>query len=214
MKHAVIRKRMMIALEILFNFVLPWACYRLAKPSLGEVHAIMASAVPPIAWSLAEFARSRRVDAISVLVLGGIALALVGFALGGSPKLLLLRESLVTGAFGLAFIVSTLLGKPLVHVLVRASLSRRSSEERDEFEAQNAKPGFKRMMSVITLVWGTGLVAETAVRAALLFRLPVGRFLIVSPILGYGLIGLLMLWTFLYARAGGGKIEPAVNKKR
>lgn len=214
MSTAVIRKRMMFALEILFNFVLPWAFYRLAKPSFGEVHAIMASAVPPTAWSLAEFARSRRVDAISLLVLGGIALALVGFAFGGSPKLLLLRESLVTGALGIAFILSTLVGKPLVYVLARASLSRRSSEEREEFEAQNGNPGFKRMMSVITLVWGTGLVAETFVRAALLFRLPVGRFLIVSPILGYGVIGLLMLWTFLYARTRAGRIEPAVNRKR
>jgi hypothetical protein len=35
-----------------------------AKRDLGDVHALIASSGPPIAWSLVEFARQRRVDAI------------------------------------------------------------------------------------------------------------------------------------------------------
>ncbi|HET9146963.1 MAG TPA: hypothetical protein VFN77_02830, partial [Acetobacteraceae bacterium] len=65
MKGWITRKRLLFGLEVLFNFLLPWACYRLAKPHWGEVHAIMASAAPPTLWSLIEFARNRRIDAIS-----------------------------------------------------------------------------------------------------------------------------------------------------
>ena len=200
MKGWITRKRLLFGLEVLFNFLLPWACYRLAKPHWGEVHAIMASAAPPTLWSLIEFARNRRIDAISILVLGGIVLSLIGFALGGTPKLLLLRESLITGLIGLVFVGSALIGRPLIYVLARASLSRRSIEDRDEFDEQSEKPEFRRVMTVMTIVWGLGLVAETGIRTILVFSLPVGRFLIFGPVVGYATIGLLMLWTFLYVR--------------
>ena len=195
------RKRVMLGLELIFNFLLPWIVYRVAKPHVGEIHAIMASAAPPMAWSLVEFARKRRVDAISVMVLGGIGLSLLGFALGGSPKLLLMRESLITGLIGIVFVGSAIIGRPLMYVLASASLKRQSAEDSAEFETYKDDPAFRRMMGVMTLVWGIGFIAETAVRSVLVFSLPVGRFLIIGPIVGYATIGLLMLWTFLYGRA-------------
>ncbi len=195
------KRRVLVGLEILFNFVLPFVGYELAKPHLGEVQAIMAAAVPPIVWSLVELARNRRIDALSILVLAGIALSLAGFAFGGSPKLLLLRESLVTGLIGLIFLGSLLVRRPLVYVLARASAARRSAEERIDIETIKDDPGFRRTMAAMTLVWGSGLVAETCLRGVLVFTLPTGRFLIVSPIIGYGTYGLLILWTVLYAQA-------------
>jgi hypothetical protein len=200
MRRMITKARVLAGLEIGFNVVLPYLAYTLAKPHLGEVRAIMASSGPPILWSLAEFARHRRVDALSILVLSGIALSLLAFAFGGSAKLLLMRESLVTGLIGLIFLGSVPLGRPLILVLARAAATRKSAEERAELETIGGTPGFRRTMTVMTLVWGAGFVAETCVRMALVFTLPTGRFLIVSPILGYGTYGLLILWTFLYAR--------------
>ncbi len=190
----------MFALELVVNVGLPWLVYTLAKPRLGEVHAIMASAGPPMVWSLVEFARRRTFDAISVLVLGGIALSLIGYAFGGSPRLLLMRESLVTGLIGLAFLGSAAIRRPLIYVLANATMTRRSAAEGEEFRAARDQPGFRRAMTVMTLVWGSGFVAETCVRSVLVFSIPVSRFLIIAPIMGYGTIGLLALWTFLYAR--------------
>jgi tryptophan-rich sensory protein len=212
MNGLITRKRVLYALELLFNFILPWICYRLAKPYWGEIHAIMASAAPPTLWSLVEFARNRRIDAISIMVLGGIALSLLGFALGGSPKLLLMRESLITGLIGLAFVGSALIGKPLIYVLARASMARRSPEDTSEFDAYRDKPEFKRTMTVMTIVWGIGFILETGVRAALVFSMPVGRFLIIGPIVGYTTMGLLILWTFLYIRRVDRREMAAVNR--
>ncbi len=194
------RQRVMMAVELLVNLGLPWCVYTWAKPRYGEVHAIMASAAPPIVWSVVEFARRRKVDALSVIVLGGIGLSLVGFALGGSPRLLLMRESLITGLIGVAFIVSAAINRPLIYFLASAAMQRRSADEANEFRANREEPGFRRAMTVMTIVWGCGFVAETCVRATLAFSIPVSRFLVVGPIIGYGTIGMLMLWTFLYAR--------------
>src|ERR1700679_765887 len=93
-----------IAGEGLINFLAPFAIYTLAKSHLGDVHALMASSAPPIAWSLFEFIRRRRVDAVSMLVLAGIGFSLIGYFGGGSAKFLQLRERLVTGLIGLIFL--------------------------------------------------------------------------------------------------------------
>lgn len=186
--------------EALVNFVLPYLIYSYAEASLGEVRALLASSAPPIAWSLVEFARNRRVDALSMLVLAGIALSLLAMLGGGGVKFLQLREKLVTGAIGLAFLVSALIGKPLVYELARANMRRKSEGEAQQFEALQVHAGFRRTMTVMTLVWGLGLVADVAIGVALVFTLSIRTYLIVNPILSYGTMGALTLWTFLYGR--------------
>ena len=55
-------------------------------------------------------------------------------------------------------------------------------------------------MYIMTLAWGFGLVAQTVVACVMVFRMSIRNYLIVSPILGYGTMGVLALWTFLYVR--------------
>jgi hypothetical protein len=160
----------------------------------------MASSAPPIIWSLVEFARRRRIDALSLLVLSGIALSLLAYLGGGSVRFLQLREKLVTALIGLLFLGSAAIGRPLIYFLARATLQRRSSSELAEFEARKDNVYFRRTMTLMTLVWGTGLVADAALGAALVTVLSVREYLIVGPVVGYGVIGVLGLWSFLYAR--------------
>lgn len=189
------------ALEVLINFLLPFVIFQTSKARLGEVHALIASSAPPIGWSIVEFIRHRRVDALSMLVLAGIALSLIGYFGGGSVKFLQLRERLVTGAIGLIFLGSAAIGRPLIYQLARAGMTRRSaSDELAEFDELKDNPYFKRVMLIMTLVWGFGLVAECAIGIVLVFALPITAYLLVSPILGYGTIGLLSLWSVLYGR--------------
>ena len=186
--------------EALLNFILPFVIYNYAEAPLGEVRALLASSAPPIAWSLVEFARSRRVDALSVLVVSGIALSLLAMIGGGGVQFLQLREKLVTGAIGLAFVGSALIGKPLIFELARATKRRKSAGGAEEFEALQVYAGFRRTMMVMTWVWGLGLLADVAVSVVLVFALSIREYLIVNPILGYGTMGALSLWTFLYGQ--------------
>lgn len=189
-----------ILVEALVNFILPFVIYSYAEASLGDVRALLLSSAPPIAWSLVEFARHRRVDALSVLVVAGIVLSLLAMIGGGGAKFLQLRENLVTGIIGLVFLGSALIGKPLIYQLARASMRRKSADEAQAFEALQVHAGFRRTMTVMTLVWGLGLLANVAVSVALVFALSIRAYLIVSPIVGYGTMGALTLWTFLYGQ--------------
>lgn len=189
-----------IALEALVNFILPFVIYSYAEGRLGDVRALLLSSVPPILWSMIEFARHRRLDALSLLVLSGIALSLLAMLGGGGPKFLQLREKLVTGIIGLAFLGSAIIGKPLIYELARGSMRRKSESEAQEFESYKANAGFRRTMMVMTVVWGLGLLADVAVGVVLVFTLSIREYLLVNPILSYGTMGALSLWTFLYGR--------------
>lgn len=186
--------------EILVNFVLPYVVYDRANPAFGEVGALLASSAPPLVWSFVEFARRRRVDALSLLALGGIALSLLAFAGGGSVHLLQLREKLVTALIGLVFLGSAAVGRPLIYQLARAGLARRKPSELAGFEALRDKPGFRRAMIFMTLVWGFGLIGEAALSCMLVYALSVRQYLIAGPVLGYATMGALGLWTFWYSQ--------------
>jgi hypothetical protein len=188
------------ALEVLVNFVGPFLIYDYTKKNLGDAGALIASSAPPIVWSLIEFARKRRVDAVSVLVLAGIGLSLLAFIGGGGARFLQLREKLVSVLIALVFLGSAAIGRPLIYQLARASMKRQNSSELAEFESLRDNPYFRRTMMVMTLVWGFGLLAEAAVSGALVFALSIHDYLLVSPVLGYGAMGALGLWSFLYVR--------------
>ena len=195
-----------VLIEALVNFILPFMIYNYAEAPLGEVRALLASSAPPIAWSLVEFARHRRIDALSLLVVCGIALSLLAMIGGGGVQFLQLREKLVTGVIGLAFVGSALIGKPLIYELALATKGRKSAGEAEEFQALQAYAGFRRSMMVMTWVWGLGLLADVAISVVLVFALTIREYLIVNPIVGYGTMGALSLWSFLYvqrAKRGG-----------
>ena len=202
-------------LEILVNFVLPWLVYKEALPPWGEHNALLASALPPVIWSVIELIRNRRLDAMSVLVVAGILLSLGAVMLGGSTTLMLMRESLITGAIGLAFLVSALLRRPLTYYLAQATLSRESGFSKERFEQLfvDANGRVAGWMTLMTLVWGSGLVAEALLRLWLIKVIPVAQFLLVAPWISYGIYGALGAWTWWYRkqlrRTGRGVVGAA-----
>lgn len=183
------------------NIVVPYLIYSYAQPHYGDVHALIASSAPPIVWSIIEFARHRRADFISVFVLLGIALSLLAFIGGGGMKFLQLREQLVGVLFSFLFLGSAAIGHPIIYEMARAGLRRANqTSELERFESLRDHGPFRRTMTLITLVWGFGLLLSALIAIALVYTLSIKEFLIVNPMLGYATMGPLALWTFWYAR--------------
>jgi hypothetical protein len=190
-----------LSAEVGVNLVLPYVVYSYAQPACGDLKALLFSMLPPLGWSVVEFVRKRRVDILSMFILAGIVLSLLAVVGGGSVKFLQLRETLVTGVFGCAFLISALIRRPLIYELARATESRKSAEHARAFEqlmATNVRA--RRAMLMITVVWGAGLLAQTALACALVFAVPIKTFLVISPILGYGTMGVLAAWTAWYVQ--------------
>jgi hypothetical protein len=170
---------------ILINAIAPYLVYELAEPYTGGLAALALSALPPAIESVWSVVRKRKVDFASALVLGGIAVSLILVALGGSERVLLLRDSLITSVVGLAIAVSAAFRRPVLYYLFR--------------QVQGAEPDL-RTMRVLSLVMGLGLVVEMAVRTAMVFAMSTSRFLLISPFVQYGMTGALVAWAVFYMR--------------
>ncbi len=198
---ASVKPRAGLILELVVNLLLPWVAYRVAHPYFGETGALYASAIPPIVWSVVEFIRSRRIDAVAAVVLLGIALSIAGMALGGSARTLLMRESLASGTIGVVFLLSLFRDRPLIFYLARATVAREMAGGAARFETVWAEqPGLRQMLRLMTFVWGACMTLEMLLRLWMVVTWPVERVLVVSPIMGYTVFGTLLLWTFWYRR--------------
>jgi hypothetical protein len=189
-----------ILVELIINFALPYVIYGYFEHRQGEVMALIYSSGPPIAWTIIVLAWKREVDVISAFVVAGIALSLLAMLGGGSVKFLQLREKLVTVIIGLAFVVSALIKRPLIYEFARAGMKRNKSAELGRLEALKDDPRMRHSMTVMTLVWGIGLLADAAISAGLVMVLTLKQYLIVGPIFGYCVIGALWIWMMLYIR--------------
>jgi hypothetical protein len=154
--------------------------------------------MPPLLWSLYELIKIRRLDAISVVVVGSILATLGATAIGGSPRLIQIRDALVTGAVGLMFLGSLPLQKPMIFYLARATMARNTIEGADSYDKLWDIPGVPDVFRTLTWVWGLGLVLQTATMCALAWFWPIGRYLLFGPIIGYGIFALLMAWSLAY----------------
>lgn len=205
-----------IGLEVLFNFLLPFVVYKSCEASLGGVHALMAAAIPPLCWVVIEFVRRRQIDALSILVIAGVCLSLLAYVGGGSIRFLQLREKLITALVGLVFLGSAATGHPLIYQLGRATVRRRNPSELVAFEALKDNLHFRRTMMILTLVWGSALVAEAAVATVLVFLFSVSQYLLVGHVLGYVTMGAVGCWSFLYVSRKRREVlaHPAIQAGR
>jgi hypothetical protein len=192
------RKALRAAPEILANFVAPYIVFVALDARFGDVDALIASAVPPLLWSLYELVKTRRVDAISVVVVSAILLTVGATFMGGSARLIQIRDALVTGAIGVMFLVTLVMEKPMIFYLARATMARGTAAGAAEYERVWERPGVPHVFRVLTVVWGAGLVLQTACMCWLALIWPIGRYLLLSPFISFAMFGLLMAWSLGY----------------
>ncbi len=189
-------------INVALNAGIPLLLYRLTKRylSASEVTALAIAATFPLVKSAVELLRRHRLDPVAILVLLGIVVSGVAVFLGGSARLLLLRESLFTGVLGLACFGSLLLRRPLMFYFGRHFLAGDDPERRREFDATWHRPGVPFVHRLITGVWGAAFVGEFGIRVSLIYALPAAWVLFLSPIiLGAITIGT-FVWTFAHVR--------------
>jgi len=187
-----------IAPEIIANFVAPYLVYELLHTHYGDTFSLIASAIPPLIWSGYELIKTRRLDAISILVVAGILFTVIATAFGGSARLIQIRDALVTGVIGLMFLGSLALEKPMIFYLARATQARHTEAGATKFETLWLRPGVPGVFRLMTAVWGIGLVLQTALMCWLAWIWPIGRYLLLSPFITYAIFGVMMAWSLWY----------------
>lgn len=145
-----------------------------------------------------ELVRTKRIDAISLIVVASILFTVAATAMGGSPRLIQIRDAMVTGAVGVMFLGSLVLRRPLIFYLARAAMSRNTVAGFEAYESLWGRPGVPTVFRWLTLGWGLGLVGQTAAMCWLAWVWPISRYLLISPMISAAIFGALMLASLTY----------------
>ena len=115
--------------------------------------------------------------------------AIVG-VLSGSAIGYLAPPVIANGLYGLVFVGSVVVGRPLAGVF---------AAETYPFPPEiRCSPLFRRVFSIVSLGWGLAFLARCAVRSVILLRGDVDVFILVNLATGLPLNAALMVWSFWY----------------
>lgn len=200
-------------LDIALNAIIPLILYKLSKRyiSPSEFTALAFATTFPLVKSIFDVARHRELDPISVVVLLGIGASALALLAGGSPRILLLRESIFGALFGLGCFLSLLLPRPLMFYFGRHFLAGNDPLKRRGDELSWTLPEVRFNNRLITAVWGSVYLGEFAIRLALIWLVPVAWVLVISPVLLGALTLATIVWTFRRARRAREEALPKIR---
>lgn len=165
----------------------------------GLAAGIVAAAVASVLIYLYERRAGR--DALLVRISLGFVVvqSIVGLA-ANSATVYLAQPVLLAAAWGLAFLISIPLGRPLAGTLACAwyPFPRWLKESAD----------FKRVYGVESVVWGAYFLARSALRLVVLVQGSLESFLLIVFVTGTPVMLLLLAWSIRYAIRGLADTEP------
>ncbi|MFD7625212.1 VC0807 family protein [Streptomyces sp. NPDC059851] len=193
------------------NVVAPIITYhQLRDHGWSEFAALLASGAWPVLDSAIHVAWRRKLDEFAIVTLVFMAITAVVSLVGAhSARALMVKDSCVTGLFGLLCLATLLAPRPLMFYFGRKFATDGTRESTAWWNGLWQFEGFRRTMNVMTTVWGVAYLAEAGVRIALAYVLSTDTMVVLSPILIYGVLGALALWTALY-----GKRSKAQGERR
>jgi hypothetical protein len=199
--------------QILVAGVLPLIGYVLLRPHVGSDWVALAIVmVFPAAEVIFQRFRNRHFEPIGIIALFGIAIGLFGaVVMNGDATLLKVRDGLITGVFGLVCLFSLLRARPVMFYLGRAFATEGNPSARADFEQMWQLPTVARRFRFITALWGVCLVVEAVGRTILAISVSTTLFLVVSPILNWGVIGVLLWYTARFSRTSERRVIALVE---
>ncbi len=195
------RNRLQSAAKIVvLDIAGPLVAYSLLRSAgLSTVSALVLSGAFPAIGIALGVARQRRVDAIGVLVLAGIAVGTVLGLVTGDARLVLVEGSVPTAVFGLLCLGSLWSRRPLIYRFALEFMGADTPRGRD-FEGLWRYPGFRHAFRLFTVVWGVTYLAEAAARVIIVATTSTATALTVSKVMPYTVAAVLVGWMFAYGR--------------
>lgn len=187
-----------ITMIVTFDVAAPLAAYSLLRSAgLSAVMALLLSGVFPALGVTISAIHNRRLDVVGALVLAGIA---AGTALGvvsHSTRLLLIEGSVPTAALGVACLGSLWARHPLMFSFAREFTGPDTAKGREMTRLWQYE-GYRRVLRVITAVWGAAFLIEAALRVVIVYNTSTGTALATSKVTPFLWVAILSAWTVAY----------------
>jgi hypothetical protein len=188
--------------SLLINLLGPYIVFSLAEPHFpaNSTMPLLLSALVPAIELTVLYWRQRVVDVIAIIsliqLIGGIAITL----LAHTAHAAILGHALMPAAMGLVFGASILIGQPLLKPLSRQTMAGNDRERLARFDEVAKHDGARRVFNRLTLVWAITLCLNSAILLAAARTLANRDYVLVSPIVTYGVLALLIWGGIRYGR--------------
>ena len=167
-----------------------------------ELHGLEAGIAAAALASVLVYAYERRMGRDGLLVRISLAIVAVQSVVGllaDSAIVYLAQPVLIAAAWGLAFLVSIPLGRPLAGTLAAAWYPFPAwLRESDQF---------RRVFAIESLAWGASFFGRSALRLVVLLHGGIGDFLLVSLATGTPAMLVLLAWSVRYSLRRLGDVE-------
>lgn len=156
------------------------------------VGIIAATVVAVAAWQWER--RSERAGLLARISLGLVGLQAIIGLVADDAKVYLAQPVLISGLYGLVFVGSALVGRPLAGAFA-SEMHTFPPEVRDSVT-------FQSVFGRVSLVWGVFLLARAGIRMVTLSSLSIDGFVAISFLTGAPLTAVLLSWSVWYGRRG------------
>jgi hypothetical protein len=191
-------------LMAVLDIAAPIVVYDVASGAgLGDVPALLLSAIGPLVNAVISVVMRGRIDEFSAFVLTIIVVGAVTSLLFSDARLLLLKESAVTGILGLLFLASVPTNRPVMFLFGRRFATGGDPERVAWWNGLWQYPLFRRTQRLMTTMWGVGLFGEAVVRIVLTYRLPVATMVVVNAVVPPVVLGVLIVATIVWGKRAG-----------
>ncbi|WP_432135794.1 MULTISPECIES: VC0807 family protein [unclassified Streptomyces] len=196
-------------LTVALNVVAPILTYNMLRDhGWSEFAALLAGGVWPVLDSVVHVVWRRRLDEFAVVTLVFLVITAVVSLVGAhSARALLVKDSAVTGLFGLLCLATLLAPRPLMFYFGRKFATDGTAASTAWWNGLWEFEGFRATIRTMTTVWGVAYCLEALARVALAYTLSTDTMVILSPFLIYGTLAALATWTALYGKRARRKGE-------
>jgi uncharacterized membrane protein len=199
-----------------FDIVGPLAAYYgLKAAGLSNVSALVLSGVLPAVRVIGGLISHRKVDALGLLVLIGIAVGSTVGLVTHNAKLVLLEGIVPTAVFGAVCLGSLATAKPMMFRFALTFMGPDTKKGR-EFADMWRYRGFRHVFRVITIVWGVAYILEAGVKALIVESTSVSTAKAITQVLPFLVLGLVATWNISYGRrrwAEGQRLTTAATER-
>ena len=158
-----------------------------------KLHGLLLGVVAATAWTVAVYVWERRHERPGLAARIGLAIALVqaaGALASQSPIGYFAPPVIINAVYGLAFLVSVVIGRPLAAVFANETYPIPADIR--------ALPAVRRTFAHISLVWGGYLIFRSVFRLVVLLHYSVDVYVAVNVVTAGPMITGLMAWSFWY----------------
>lgn len=189
-------------LTIALNVAAPIITYNaLRDQGWSEFAALLAGGAWPVLDSAVHLVWRRRLDEFAVVTLVFLVITAVVSLIGShSTQALLVKDSAISGLFGLLCLATLLAPRPLMFYFGRKFATDGTAASTAWWNDMWQFEGFRSTTRTMTTVWGVAYCLEAVVRIALAYVMSTDTVVVLSPILMYGVLGALILWTTMYGK--------------